>query len=160
MISWKMIFYFFSNILRCLTQHKKTKTKPSQIQQYSPTTTNPTKLKHLLHQPPPTQQPPTTTSRHQPPQTSKISSQIQQKNHQTHHRPPQTHKKTINPQIITTYNYNKTHSIKTKNNQTIHFKTHKPLQSRVHREDSHNRAPQRQVVQRWDQQWVRRPDLQ
>ena len=99
MISRKMIF--FQNILRCLAQHKKkkTKTKLPQIQQYSPATTNPTKLNNLLHQ-----LPPTTTNQ------QNLITNSTKKNHQTHHQPPQTHKKTINPQIITTYNHSKTHS--------------------------------------------------
>jgi hypothetical protein len=143
---------------------KKPKTKPPQIQQDSPATTNPTKVNHLLHQPPPTTTNPTKTNHRPPPTNHKLAKshhKFNKKNHQTHHQPPQTHKKTINPQIITTYNHNKTHSIKTKNNQTTLFKTHKthkPLQSRVHREDSHKKAPQRQGVRRRDQRWVRRPD--
>ena len=74
MISRKMIFFFriFYGIWRNVK--KKTKTKPPQIQQYSPATTNPTKLNHLLHQPPPT-----TTN-----QQNLITTSIK-KNHQTHH---------------------------------------------------------------------------
>ena len=133
---------FFPNILRCLVQCKKTKNK---------TTTNPTIFsghhKPNKAQPSP---PPATTNHYKP---AKSHHKINKKNHQTHHQPPQTHKKTINPQTITTYNHNKTHSIKTKNNQTTLFKTHKPLQSRVHHEDSHNRAPQRQGVRRRDRRY-------
>jgi hypothetical protein len=112
-IIYRKIFVF-PNILRCLVQCKKPKNK---------TTTNPTifsghhkKLNHLQHQPSPTTTNPTKTNHRPPPATTnhhkpaKSHHKFNKKNNQTHHQPPQTHKNTINPQIITTYNHNQTHS--------------------------------------------------
>jgi hypothetical protein len=96
---------------------KNPKTKPPQIQQYSPATTKSSTISTTSHhQPSPTTTNPTKTNHRPPPATTnhhkpaKSHHKFNKKNNQTHHQPPQTHKNTINPQIITTYNHNQTHS--------------------------------------------------
>ena len=105
--------FVFSNILRCLVQRKKPKNKTTTnltifSGHHKPNKAQPSPPPAITnHHQPNKNQPPATTNHHKP---AKSHHKFNKKNHQTHHQPPQTHKNTINPQIITTYNHNKTHS--------------------------------------------------